>query len=167
MNYLDIDKALVDLTRAKCAECKARLDAVPKDKPGERKALLIENGMYTLCGNAGLLFNTYGSRETLYLKTRQNFFHCILSKFPRHEAVYTALNDDEKLSFMAAWQADLFMRDQLLAGYITELAQAEAAGDAKNTFEFRIKIGAVREMLSIWESWRKENGVYPDLMEEA
>ena len=167
MNYLDIDKALVDLTRAKCAECKARLDAVPKDKGAERKALLIEQGMYTLCGNAGLLFNTYGSRETLYLKTRQNFFNYILPKFPRHEAVYTALNDDEKLSFMAAWQADLFMRDQLLAGYITELTQAEAAGDAKNTFEFRIKIGAVREMLSIWEAWRAENGVYPNLMEEA
>ena len=167
MNYLDIDKALVDITRAKCAECKARLDAVPKDKGAERKALLIEQGMYTLCGNAGLLFNTYGSRETLYLKTRQNFFNYILPKFPRHEAVYTTLNDDEKLSFMAAWQADLFMRDQLLAGYITELAQAEAAGDAKNTFEFRIKIGAVREMLSIWEAWRTENGVYPNLMEEA
>lgn len=167
MHYLDIDKALVDLTRAKCAECKARLDAVPKDKGAERKALLIEQGMYTLCGNAGLLFNTYGNRETLYLKTRQNFFHYILPKFPRHEAVYTTLNDDEKLSFMAAWQADLFMRDQLLAGYITELAQAEATGDAKNTFEFRIKIGAVREMLSIWEAWRAENGVYPNLMEEA
>ena len=167
MNYLDIDKALVDLTRAKCAECKARLDAVPKDKPGERKALLIENGMYTLCGNAGLLFNTYGSRETLYLKTRQNFFNYILPKFPRHEAVYTTLNDDEKLSFMAAWQADLFMRDQLLNGYVTELAQAEAAGDAKSTFELRIKIGGVREMLSLWEGWRKENEVYPGLMEEA
>ena len=166
MNYLDIDKALVDLTRAKCAECKARLDAVPKDKPAERKALLIEQGMYTLCGNAGLLFNAGWERQRTY-RVRQNFWSMILPKFPRHEAVYTTLNDDEKLSFMAAWQADLFMRDQLLAGYITELAQAEAAGDAKNTFEFRIKIGAVREMLSIWEAWRAENGVYPNLMEEA
>ena len=166
MNYLDIDKALVDLTRAKCAECKARLDAVPKDKAAERKALLIENGMYTLCGNAGLLFNTYGTREGLF-RTRQNFFTYAMTKYPRHGGIYAALNDDEKLSFMAAWQADLFMRDHLLAGYVTELAQAEAAGDAKNTFEFRIKIGAVREMLAIWENWRKENGVYPGLMEEA
>ena len=166
MNYLDIDKALVDITRAKCAECKARLDAVPKDKGAERRALLIEQGMYTLCGNAGLLFNAGWERQRTY-QIRQNFWGIILPKFPRHEAVYTALNDDEKLSFMAAWQADLFMRDQLLAGYITELAQAEAAGDAKNTFEFRIKIGAVREMLSIWEAWRAENGVYPNLMEEA
>ena len=55
----------------------------------------------------------------------------------------------------------------MLGGYVTELAQAEAAGDAKSTFEFRIKIGAVREMLSLWEGWRKENGVYPGLMEEA
>ena len=115
MNYLDIDKALVDLTRAKCAECKARLDAVPKDKPGERKALLIENGMYTLCGNAGLLFNTYGTREGLY-RTRQNFFNYILTKYPKHQEIYASLNEDERLSFMAAWQADLFMRDQLLAG---------------------------------------------------
>ena len=165
MNYLDIDKALVALTRAKCAECKARLDAVPKDKPGERKALLIENGMYTLCGNAGLLFNAGWDRQRTY-QIRKNFFTYVMTKFPRHGEIYASLNDDEKLSFMAAWQADLFMRDQLLAGYIAELARAEAAGDAKNTFEFRIKIGAVREMLSIWENWRKVNGVYPGLMEE-
>lgn len=166
MNYLDIDQALVAITRAKCAECKARLDATPKDKGAERKALLVENGMYTLCGNAGLLFNTYGTREGLY-RTRQNFFTYAMTKFPLHGEVYATLNDEEKRAFMAAWQADLFMRDQLLAGYIAELAQAEAVGDVKNTFELRIKIGAVREMLAAWESWRKENGVYPGLMEEA
>lgn len=160
MNYLDIDKALVDITRAKCNECKARLDAIPKDRSSERKALMIENGMYTLCGNAGLLFNTYGTREGLY-RTRQNFFTYAMTKYPRHGEIYATLNDDEKLSFMAAWQADLFMRDQLLAGYVTELTQAEAAGDTKNTFELRIKVGAVREMLSIWAAWRKENNIYP------
>ena len=166
MNYLDIDKALVDLTRAKCAECKARLDAVPKDNKAERKALLIEQGMYTLCGNAGLLFNAGWERQRTY-QVRQNFWSMILPQFPRHEAVYTTLNDDEKLSFMAAWQADLFMRDQLLAGYITELAQAEAAGDTKNTFELRIKVGAVRAMLDIWATWRKENNIYPLEIQEA
>ena len=160
MNYLDIDKALVEITRAKCNECKARLDAIPKDRASERKALMIENGMYTLCGNAGLLFNTYGTREGLY-RTRQNFFTYAMTKYPRHGEIYATLNDDEKLSFMAAWQADLFMRDQLLEGYVTELAQAEAAGDAKNTFELRIKVGAVREMLSLWAAWRKENNIYP------
>ncbi len=160
MNYLDIDKALVDLTRAKCAECKARVDAVPKDRAGERKALMIENGMYTLCGNAGLLFNTYGTREGLY-RTRQNFFTYALSKFSKHQEVYNTLDEDEKKCFMAAWQADLFMRDQLLAGYLNELSQAEAAGDAKNTFELRIKVGAVREMLAAWATWRKENNIYP------
>ena len=167
MNYLDIDKALVDITRAKCDECKARLDAIPKDRAAERKALYIEYGMYTLCGNAGLLFNTGGGREVLYRKTRHNFWGYAMTKYPRHGEVYATLNDDEKLSFMAAWQADLFMRNQLLEGYVNELSQAEAAGDAKNTFELRIKIGAVQEMLTIWEGWRKENGVYPDLIKEA
>lgn len=167
MNYLDIDKALVDVTRSKCNECKARLDAIPKDRAAERKALYIEYGMYTLCGNAGLLFNTYGTREVLYRKTRQNFWGYAMTKYPRHGEVYATLNDDEKLSFMAAWQAELFMRNQLLEKYVIELAQAEAAGDAKSAFELRIKIGAVREMLTIWENWRKENGVYPDLIKEA
>ena len=166
MNYLEIDKFLVDITRAKCNECKARLDATPKDRASERKALMIENGMYTLCGNAGLLFNTYGTREGLY-RTRQNFFTYAMTKYPRHGEIYATLSDDEKLCFMAAWQADLFMRDQLLAGYLNELAQAEAAGDAKNTFELRIKVGAVREMLSMWEAWRVENDVYPGLLEEV
>ena len=165
MNYLDIDKALVDITRAKCDECKARLDATPKDNKAERKALQIELGMYTLCGNAGLLFNAGWEGQRTY-QIRQNFWSMVLPKYPKHQEIYSALTDDEKLSFMAAWQADLFMRDQLLNGYVTELAQAEAAGDAKSTFEFRIKIGAVREMLSLWEGWRKENGVYPGLMEE-
>ena len=167
MNYLDIDKALVDVTRSKCNECKARLDAIPKDRAAERKALYIEYGMYTLCGNAGLLFNTYGTRAVLYRKTRQNFWGYAMTKYPRHGEVYATLNDDEKLSFMAAWQAELFMRNQLLEKYVIELAQAEAAGDAKSAFELRIKIGAVREMLTIWENWRKENGVYPDLIKEA
>lgn len=167
MNYLDIDKALVDITRSKCNECKVRLDAIPKDRAAERKALLIENGMYTLCGNAGLLFNTGGGREVLYLKTRQNFWGYILPRYPKHQEIYASLNEEDKLRFMAAWQADLFMRNQLLEGYVNELSQAEAAGDAKNTFELRIKIGAVQEMLTIWEGWRKENGVYPDLIKEA
>ncbi|MBQ9781131.1 MAG: hypothetical protein IJW00_09330 [Clostridia bacterium] len=165
MNYLEIDKFLVDITRAKCNECKARLDATPKDRASERKALMIENGMYTLCGNAGLLFNTYGTREGLY-RTRQNFFTYAMTKYPRHGEIYATLSDDEKLCFMAAWQADLFMRDQLLAGYLNELAQAEAAGDTKNTFELRIKVGAVCEMLSIWEAWRVGNNIYPHLIEE-
>ena len=166
MNYLDIDKALVDITRAKCVECKARLDTTPKENKAECKALQIELGMYTLCGNAGLRFNAEWERQRTY-QIRQNFWGMILPKYPKHQEVYSTLTDDDKLSFMAAWQADLFMRDQLLNGYVTELAQAEAAGDAKNTFELRIKIGAVREMLSLWEGWRKENGVYPGLLEEA
>ena len=37
-------------------ELKARLDAVPKDKATERKAVQLEYGIYTFCGNAGLLF---------------------------------------------------------------------------------------------------------------
>ena len=55
MTYLEIDKALVEITRGKCAECKARLDAVSKENATERKALQVEYGMYSFCGAAGFL----------------------------------------------------------------------------------------------------------------
>ena len=43
-------------------------------------------------------------------------------------------------------------------------AMAEAAGDMNKAFEFKIKIGAVENMFSIWEAWRVDNDVYPDMV---
>ena len=47
MTYLEIDQAIVDITRQMCAECKARLDTIPKENGTERKAVQLEYGMYT------------------------------------------------------------------------------------------------------------------------
>ncbi len=165
MTHLEIDKALVDLTREKCSECKSRLDMIDKDKATEKKAVQIEFGMYNLCGNAGHLFNTIGKREDV-LNMRFKIMKKYLCNYPKLNDVFQRLSSDEQKKLTAAMQAEIFIRNQILCNYFSELEQAEAAGDTKNVFELKIKIGAVLNMLGVWEAWRIENAVYPHMFEE-
>ncbi len=166
MTYLEIDQALIQITRQKCEECNKRLDEIPKENTTERKAVQIEYGMYAFCGNAGLLFNGSGKRE-FWITKRQRFLNNRLRTYPKLYDIYQALNDEEKMCFLAALQAELFIRDQWLGAQIAELRGAEASGDVKRAFEFRIKIEAVETMFAGWEMWRKENNVYPRMFEEV
>ena len=165
MTYLEIDQAMVDITREKCHECKARLDALPKTNVTERKALQLEYGMYTFCGNAGLLFNVGGER-TIIQKRRYILEHGMLKRCPPMEIAYEGLSEDQKMCFVAALQAEIFIRDSWLSEQYAELSAAEATQDTDKIFEFRIKIGAVEQMFATWEAWREANGVYPRMFEE-
>lgn len=164
MTCLEIDRAMVDITRQKCAECKARLDAVSKENITERKALQLEYGMYTFCGNAGLLFNTGGERKIFQI--RRCFLENELHKYPGLELVYQSIDEQERLCFLAALQAEIFIRDQWLGAQCAELAAARASGDQQKVFELKIKVGAVKNMFAVWEAWRVRNNVYPNLFEE-
>ncbi len=165
MTYLEIDRALVDITRAMCSACKVQLDAIPKENATERKAVQMEYGMYTFCGNAGLLFNT-GWERTRALDVRQHFWNNELHRYPVFHDTYQSLDDDEKLRFFAALQGELFLRDQWLGAQEDERSAAVSANDTCRVFELTVKIGAVKAMLSAWEAWRCENGIYPNMFEE-
>lgn len=164
MTYIDIDKAIVDIVKQKCAECKVRLDRASKENPTERKALQLEYGMYTFCGNAGAMINGCDRRKVLEIRHR--FLNGVISDYPRLNEAYRKIGGEEKLCFIAALQAELYIRDQWLGTQKAELAAAEASGDLKKAFEFRIKIGSAENMFASWESWRRENNVYPDMFEE-
>lgn len=165
MTHLEIDAALVSITRQVCAECKARLDAIPKTNTTERKAVQLEYGMDTFCGNAGLLFNT-GWERTKVLDVRRSLWNHALSRYPHIREQYLALDDEEKPRFHAALQGELYLRQSWLGEQTTALAAASAAGDTQQIFELNIKIGAVRAMFAAWEAWRRENGIYPNMFEE-
>lgn len=165
MTHWEIDQALIQITRQKCEECKKRLDEIPKENTTERKAVQVEYGMYAFCGNAGLLFNGSGKRE-FWLTKRKRFLSNRLPIYPKLDSIYQALSDEEKMCFIAALQAELFIRDQWLGTQIAELHAAEESGDVKRAFEFRIKVEAVETMFAAWEAWRKENNVYPRMFEE-
>ena len=92
--------------------------------------------------------------------------HRILPKYPKLNETFVGLAGDEQLRFVAALQGEIFMRDQILRDYRTELTNANAAGDAKNIFEFTIKIGAVESVLEAWRAWRMEHAIYPVELEE-
>ena len=162
MTYLEIDKALFEITRQKRDDCKAKLDAVSKANATERKALQIEHGMYSFCNAAGFL---PGYDRNKAILTRKRILNRMILKHPKLNDLYQKLDEDEKLRFVAAWQAELFIRDQWLGAQRAELAAAEASSDTKRVFEFKIKICAVENMFAAWEAWRKENGIYLNLFE--
>ena len=165
MTYLDIDRAIVDITRRICRECKARLDATPKTNTTERKALQLEYGIDTFCGNAGLLFNTGWDRARVY-EIRRNFWEHTLGKYETLRTLDLTLAEDEKRSLCASLQAELFLRDSWLPEQYRDLSAAKEAGDADGIFEQTVKIGAAEAMFDAWENWRRENNVYPHIIEE-
>ena len=165
MTYLDIDRAMVDITRRICGECKARLDAVPKTNTTERKALQLEYGIDTFCGNAGLLFNSGWDRARVY-EVRRNFWEHALGKYEPLRALDLTLEGEEKRSLCAALQAELFLCDSWLGEQYADLAAAKEAGDTAGIFEQTVKIGAAEAMFDAWENWRRENKIYPHIIEE-
>ena len=168
MTRYEIDRAMQEIVLNKISECRARLDALPKDNANERKAVQIELGMYTLCGNAGLLSggtNDDSPRDESF-RLRQGVLQRILQKYPKLREVFVGLEGDEQLRFVAALQGEIFVRDQILGNYRAELANASAAQDARNVFEFTIKIGAVESVLEAWRGWRMEHAIYPVELEE-
>ena len=166
MHYLEIDKAMYDIVIQKYNECQTRLHTVPKENKNERKALIIEREMYALCNHAGLLGNSTDSREDVLVKRRQ-VIDRIMQKYPRLNEQFIMLNDDGKMKFTAALQAEIFMRDQLVNPYYKEYKTAMDANDLESAFEHQIKIGACENVFKAWEAWRKENDIYADLFSEG
>lgn len=168
MTYLEIDKAIIDITQKICDECKARLAAIPMENSTERKAVQIEYGIYTFCGNAGALFNTDPGREKV-LRGRQYFLWMRelprWQKYQKTQNIFRELDDTEKLCLTAALQAELFVRLHWLERQYADLSAAKASGDTDNIFKLTIKIGAVKNMFAAWEAWRIENNVYPHMFE--
>ena len=165
MTHLEIDKALIDILAEKKAECETRLKAIPRENKSEKKAVHLELGMYTLCQNAGFLINTTGGREGV-IRTRRSVTSQILTKHPNLAETFNALDGETQNAFVAALQAELFLRDQFLPQYRSELQSATEAGDVDGILEMRIKIGTLENVFGAWEAWRRENNVFPCMLEE-
>lgn len=167
MTYLEIYKAIADITKEKCIECKNRLDMIPKENSTERKAVQLEYGIYNFCSNAGLLYGSDSTKAEECLKKRKVFIIREIHKYPGLSTLYQSINEEEKMRFVSALQAEIFIRDQWLGVQYAELSKAEASGDFEKAFELKIKIGASENMFAVWEKWRIENNVYPNMFNEV
>ena len=165
MTYLEIDSAIIDVVHKVCNACKARLDTIPKENTTERKAVQLEYGMYTFCGNAGALFNKERDRARVVHGRQYYCLKEVLHKYPIIDSKYKTLNEEDKLRFIAALQAELFIREQWLNNKEAELATAKAAQDTNSIFELTIQLGAVKNMFAAWEQWRVENNIFPHMFE--
>lgn len=165
MTYLEINSALVAITEKMSKECKAKLDAIPKENATERKAVQLEYAMYNFCSASGL-FNTSQIQQQALGKQPHSFvYDNLLPKYPKMNTLYKTLDTEKKWCFIAALHPELFIRDQWVNKKEAELAAATAAGDTKNIFELTIQLGAVKNMFAAWEQWRVENDIFPHMFE--
>ena len=164
MTYLEIDKAILDITQEMCKNCQTKLDAISKENVTERKAVQLEYGMYAFCRDAGLLFNS-GMERTSFFRRAHSFLSKTLPQYPKLNSIYQALDDNNKLCFYAAIQGELFIRDQWLGKKKLALAAATASGDTTGVFELTIQLGAVKNMFAAWETWRIDNNIFPHMFE--
>lgn len=163
MTATEINQAMAEIALQKVKDCEERLKETPKDNKSERKAIQIELGMYSLCLRAGLLYyTTEGKTNTVQIR-KNRFMNISLKSFPSIAQIYEKASEEEKLCMVAALQGEMFMRDQMYNGYISELEQAKAAGDAQRTFEFTIKTGSLKVIFDAWEEWRISNNIYPHM----
>lgn len=165
MTPIEIDKAMCDIAFAIIDECKERIERADKTNKTEMKALKIEDGMYTMAPRAGLLY--YAKSREGMLETRKNkVLPTILPRYPKIQALYESLGEDEKNIFVAALHAEIFMRHSYYELYLTDLARAKETGDSTREFEFSIKVGATKKIFDAWEDWRRENGIFPGIFKE-
>ena len=162
MTPVEIEKALADIVIARDNACKEKIKTISSDKQTEKKALSIESGMYSLCLRGGLFYDPNGDREkAIALKnTRMPNF---VEKYPIFAKYYSSADDAEKIRLTAALYGEVWLEDQFVSIYRTELDKAEKHGDAAKIFENRIKYEVVKSVLAEWKSWRRENGIYPEL----
>lgn len=166
MTYLEIYNALLAINQNMCNECKARLDAVPKENSTERKAVQLEYAMYNFCSASGLFNTSQMQQQAAYGKQPHSLvYDKLLPKYPKLNSSYEALSNENKWCFIAALHPELFIRDQWVNKKEAELTAATASGDTKNIFELTIQLGAVKNMFAAWEQWRIENNIFPHMFE--
>ena len=162
MTPVEIEKALADIVIARDNACKEKIKMLSPDKQTEKKALSIESGMYSLCLRGGLFYNQNDDRaKAIALKNTR--MPNLTGKYPTLKQYYSSADDAEKIRLTAALYGEVWLEDQFVSIYRTELDKAEKHGDAAKIFENRIKYEAVRSVLAEWKSWRRDSGIYPEL----
>ncbi len=161
MNNIEIFKAQENILKEKYEGCRARLEALAAECTTEKKALNIELGMYKMCLRAG--FYDCGADAEKALEGRSKVICRIIEKYPAIGARFGAIAEAEKPLFVAAVQAELFIRDQIYGTFLAEMRAAKEANDAESVFELQIKTGAMKSVFAAWEIWRKETGIYPNV----
>ncbi len=165
MTAVEIEKALANIVLDMMKECKTRLAALPDNAKNEKKAIMIEDGMYSMGIRAGLLYNTNGDREGA-IRIKSTRMPHVCRNFPDVLEAFENADAEEKMRITAALYGEVWITGEYHQANIAELSAAKESRDISRIFEYTIKVGAIEAMLKAWKAWRRENGIYPTLLED-
>lgn len=163
MTPIEIEKALAEVVLARIEDINQKIKATDNTSPTEKKTLALIKGIYELCLNGGMLWKA--PERSRQIEFKANLFprFTLNQELNDVHKIFISAEKDEQLRLTAALYGEIWMRDQILPKYQAELTAARYNGDVETGFEAKIKLEAVREILSAWQSWRVTNGVYADI----
>lgn len=163
MTPIEIEKALAETVLARIEDINKKIKATDSANQTEKKTLALIKGIYELCLNGGMLWKAPDRSKQIEFKADlfpRFALNCGLSDVHK---IFISAEKDERLRLTAALYGEIWMSDRILPKYQAELTAARNNGDVKAEFEAKIKLEAVLEILSAWQSWRIANGIYADL----
>ncbi len=166
MTCEQIRKMMADVVIQKQNLCHSTIDKLTNESKTEKKALMIEKGMYDLCLNGGLLYNASLNDPDAVTKLRLRRMNNMLQRFLPLLKHFQKADQEEQLRMTAALEGEIWMLDQILMPYRKELSLAKESGDAEQIFELNIKTSVVEAVLNDWKNLRHKYGLYTDLTRE-
>ena len=149
-------EALIAVAQTIVDEYDARIKALDPAAKTEKKALIIQREMASLCNRAGLV----GFAHPNYCEDARipdSRFRTITAHYPAVTAYYDSLSEDDRRVVLPYLHSLYFMSINFLIPWRAELTRAEGAGDAAAAFELKLKINTVTRVLEARRNWWKEN----------
>ena len=148
--------ALIAIARNIVEEYDQQIKALEPAAKTEKKALIIQREMASLCNRAGLV----GFAHPNYCEDPRipdSRFRTITAHYPAVTAYYGALSEDDRRIVLPYLHSLYFMSINFLIPWRAELSRAEGAGDAAAAFELGLKIHTVERVLEARRVWWQEN----------
>lgn len=158
--------ALIAIARNIVEEYDQQIKALEPAAKTEKKALIIQREMASLCNRAGLV----GFAHPNYCEDPRipdSRFRTITAHYPAVTAYYGALSEDDRRIVLPYLHSLYFMSINFLIPWRAELSRAEGAGDAAAAFELGLKIHTVERVLEarrVW--WQEDADKLPAMPEE-
>ena len=158
--------ALIAIAQTIVEEYDAQIKALDPAAKTEKKALIIQREMASLCNRAGLV----GFAHPNYCENPRipdSRFRTITAHYPSVTAYYDSLSEDDRRVVLPYLHSLYFMSINFLIPWGAELTRAEGAGDAAAAFELKLKINTVTRVLEARRAWWQENAAdLPAMPEE-
>lgn len=148
--------ALIAIAQDIIKEYDQQIKALDPAAKTEKKALIIQREMASLCNRAGLV----GFAHPNYCEDPRipdSRFCVTTAHYHAVNAYYGALPADDRRVVLPYLHSLYFMSINFLIPWRAELSRAEGAGDAAAAFELGLKIHTVERVLEARRVWWQEN----------